>query len=170
MKTLRFLARAAARTALIAALIGSAGGCGNNGPPSPTGGESATAPASSASPSPALEPSAAPGAAFRLNVAPANLGCDAITVPYRSATIHFAPADPDQVTAVTDAGASLKTYWSVGFVGGTFADPAVLDPEGIVVARDGEIVTIPQGAWPRLNGYFVCPSPDALYVLLIDPA
>ncbi len=91
-------------------------------------------------------------------------------VTYRSATIRFTPAGPEQVSAVTDSGVTLKTFWSAGFVGGPLDDPSVLDHEGRVVARDGEVVTIPEGAWPRLNGYFVCPSPDALYILLTDPA
>jgi hypothetical protein len=46
----------------------------------------------------------------------------------------------------------------------------VRDPAGQVIAADGEALPIPEGAWPRLHGYFVCPSADALYVLLQDPA
>jgi hypothetical protein len=33
-----------------------------------------------------------------------------------------------------------------------------------VVARDGDVLAIPEGAWPSLGGYFVCPSPNALYI------
>jgi hypothetical protein len=138
---------------LTAFLAVSAAGCGNSPATSPT-----------------TDPSSAPGATFQLNVAPGNLGCDAMGVPYRTATIRFAPAGPQQVSAVTDTGAILKTFWSEGFVGGPHDDPSILDPEGRVVARDGEVVIIPVGAWPRLNGYFVCPSPDALFILLTDPA
>jgi hypothetical protein len=153
MKKRSLLARRVARIALTAILVGSVAGCGNSPGMSPT-----------------PDPSAAPGEAFQLNLAPANLGCDAMGVPYRSATIRFAPAGPQQVSAVTDPGAILKTVWSEGFVGGPHDDPSILDPEGRVVARDGEVVIIPVGAWPRLNGYFVCPSPDALFILLTDPA
>ena len=167
MNVRRLFARSVAGTALTAALVASAVGCGIGGASSPAVGESPTAPAGSASP--ALDPSA-PGAAFQLNVAPANLGCDTIGVSYRSATIRFTSAGPEQVSAVTDGGVRLKTFWSEGFVGGPLEDPSVLDPEGRVVARDGEVVAIPEGARPRLNGYFVCPSPDALYILLTDPA
>lgn len=35
-------------------------------------------------------------------------------------------------------------------------------------AADGEVLEMPQGAFPRLKGYFVCPSTDAVYVLLQD--
>ena len=41
---------------------------------------------------------------------------------------------------------------------------------GQIVAADGDVLTIPEGEWPRHKGYFVCPSADALYVLLADPA
>jgi len=150
---IRFLlARSVARTALIAIFAASAAGCGDS---------AATSPAVSESTS---------GGTFQLNVAPPNLGCDAMGVPYRSATIRFTPAAQEQVSAMTDTGVLLKTFWSAGFVGGLLDDPSVLDPEGRVVARDGEVVVIPEGAWPRLNGYFVCPSQDALYILLTDPA
>jgi hypothetical protein len=133
------------------------------------GGTAATA-SSVPSASAATPPESAPVGTVQLNVAPANLGCDAMGVPYRSLTIRIDPAAADQVTALTDDNAPLKTFWSAGFVGGPLDDPVVLDPDGNVVARDGEVVVIPDGQWPRLHGFFVCPSPDAIYVLLTDPA
>ena len=129
----------------------------------------ATAP--SASPSVPATPAVASGAAgMVLQLAPADLGCDAMGVPYRSVMIKIEPAAADSVTAVTDLGATLRTFWSLGFVGGPPDDPVVRDPAGQVVATDGERLEIPEGAWPRLHGYFVCPSTNALYVLLEDPA
>ncbi|HSL76284.1 MAG TPA: hypothetical protein VK867_05025 [Candidatus Limnocylindrales bacterium] len=107
------------------------------------------------------------GAGLVLQPAPANLGCDTVGVPYRSVTFKIDPAAADPVTATTDQGTTLRTYWSAGFVGGA-AD--VRDPNGQVVAKDGDVLDIPEGAFPRLTGYFVCPSPDALYVLLQDPS
>ena len=47
---------------------------------------------------------------------------------------------------------------------------AVKDPTGQVVAANGETLDIPEGALPRLHGYFVCPSDNALYVLIQDPS
>jgi hypothetical protein len=38
-----------------------------------------------------------------------------------------------------------------------------------VVATDGEVLAVAQGAQTRLHGYFVCLAPEALYVLLADP-
>lgn len=87
-----------------------------------------------------------------------------------SATIHIDPSANDQVTALTDTNARLKTFWAQGFVGGTSAGPVVGDPDGQVVARDGDRINLPEAAWPRLHGYFVCPSEDAIYVLLRDPS
>jgi hypothetical protein len=105
-----------------------------------------------------------------LRPAPPNLGCDTIGIPYTSVTFHIDAAAADPVTATTDQGISLRTFWSAGFVGGAADDPVVRDPGGQVVAADGDVLDIPQGAYPRLKGYFVCPSTDALYVLLQDPS
>lgn len=97
-----------------------------------------------------------------------------MAVPYGSARIQIDVEAADPVTAVTDAGSSLKTYWSRGFALGLATDAVgdwvVRDPNGQVVAGQGERLDIPAGAWPRLHGYFVCPTADALYVLLQDPA
>ena len=126
---------------------------------------------SGASTSSAVPSMAVPsGAALVLQSAPPNLGCDTMGVPYRSVTFEIDPAAADPVTAVTDQGTTLRTFWSAGFVGGPAADPVVRDPGGQVVARDGDVLDIPEGASPRLKGYFVCPSGDALYVLLEDPS
>jgi hypothetical protein len=104
-----------------------------------------------------------------LRVAPANLGCDAQVPPYGSVTFKIEVTAPEQVVALADNGASLSTSWSAGFVGGSSDDLVVRDPAGSVVVRDGEVLIIPDRAWPRLAGYFVCPSSTALCVLLVDP-
>jgi hypothetical protein len=121
----------------------------------------------SATPTTSPSSPAASGAAIQLNQAPADLGCDTIGVDYREVTFRIDPAETDQVTAVADTDAVLRTFWSAGFSGG---ENVVLDPGGAVVATDGETLAIPAGAFPRLHGYFVCPSPDALYILAADPA
>ncbi len=95
-------------------------------------------------------------------------GCDTIQVQYRTATFRIDPAAADPVTAITDQGASLQTFWASGFEGGSAGDPVVRDPDGQVVAADGEVLTIPVGAFPILHGHWVCPSEDALYVFLPD--
>lgn len=92
-----------------------------------------------------------------------------MAVPYRAVTFRIDESAEDPVTALTDGGVSLRTFWSAGFVGATDDGPVVMDPSGQVVARDGEELSIPEGARPRLHGYFVCPSQDAIYILLQDP-
>ena len=125
----------------------------------------------SASPSGIALPTATTASSLtRLRVAPVNLGCDAIGVDYRSVTFHVDPTAAEQVLAAADTGKSLVTYWSAGFRPGTAAERVVRDPAGQVVVSDGDVLPIPQSEWPRLHGYFVCPSPDALYVLLVDPS
>src|SRR5687767_14310019 len=105
--------------------------------------------------SPALSPGG-PGSAMQLRQAPAGMmGCDTIGVDYREVTFHIDPGTTDPVTAFADTGRVLRTFWSAGFQGSA-ADQAVLDPAGVVVATDGEVLAIPPGAYPRLHGYFVC--------------
>jgi hypothetical protein len=111
----------------------------------------------------------ASGAAIQLQAAPANLGCDTIGVDYREVTFKIDPAAAEPVVAIANTGLDLHTFWAAGFRGGTADNKVVFDPTGAVVVTDGDKLAIPEGAFPRLNGYFVCPSPDALYVLAADP-
>jgi hypothetical protein len=94
-------------------------------------------------------------------------------VPYRRVTFQIDPGTADPVTVLTDTGRALPTYWSPGFTLTSAQDaaggPVVQDPNGQVVATADDTLDIPSGARPRLHGYFVCPSPEALYVLLQDP-
>jgi hypothetical protein len=150
------------RSIAILVLAGVVAGCSGA---SPSAAPSVTAPSEATSDAPSGESPS--GATVVLQPAPANLGCDTMAPPYSSVTFHIDPTAAEAVTATTNAGATLKTFWSPGFVGGA-AD--VQDPNGQVVVKDGDVLEIPGDAFPRLKGYFVCPSPDALYVLLQDPS
>jgi hypothetical protein len=97
------------------------------------------------------------------------MGCDAILPRYRSVTIRIDLGADEPVWAVTNLGGLLTTFWPAGFQAGSEPDPVVRDAAGVVVARDGEFLPIPEGAWPRLHGYFVCPGDTAIYVLNADP-
>jgi hypothetical protein len=110
------------------------------------------------------------GSTIDLHEAPANLGCDTIGVDYRSMTFHIDPAAAEQVSATTDTGVTLATYWSVGFVPGTDSERVIRDPAGKVVVTDGEVLQVPPAAYPRLAGYFVCLGTNKIYVLLNDPS
>lgn len=142
---------------LVAALFLAA--CGSNQPAATT--------------APSIAPSAAPSGSgsgsMALRQAPPDLGCDTIGIPYRNVTFQIDPAAEEPVTAQTDTGKSLQTFWSAGFQGSA-EERVVKDPSGQVVVSDGETLAIPEGAFPRIHGYFVCPSENALYVLLEDPA
>ena len=115
-------------------------------------------------------PSTSAAAGMPLRVVQGDSGCDTIGIDYTSATFQIDPTAADPVTALTDKGVSLRTFWSPGFVGGPPDDPVVRDPAGQVVAADGDVIPVPDGAYPRLKGYFVCLAPDALYIYLADPA
>jgi hypothetical protein len=117
-------------------------------------------------------PASAPagsGAAIELQSAPADLACDTIGVDYREVTFQFDPGSTTQVTALANTGLVVRTFWSAGFRGGTADNKVVFDPTGAVVVSEGDKLAIPEGAFPRLKGYFVCPAPEALYILAADP-
>ncbi len=118
---------------------------------------------------PPASPPVASGAAIQLQPAPANLGCDTIGVDYREVTFQIDPGSTTQVTALANTGLVLRTFWAAGFRGGTADNKVVFDPTGAVVVTDGDKLAIPEGAFPRLKGYFVCPAPEALYILAADP-
>lgn len=97
------------------------------------------------------------------------IGCDAIGIDYKSATIKVdAASDPD-VWAETETGKKLAVNWTDGFTATDGTPPVINGPKGEEVARDGTVIVVPAGAYPRLVGYFVCLGPGALYVLETDP-
>ena len=131
-------------------------------------GGSASPSLSPASPSGAsTTASAAPSsAAIALRETPDNLGCDSIGIDYKAVTFHIDPAAAEQVSAMTDTGVSLDTYWPAGFSAGTAAERTVRDAAGKVVASDGEVLQAGQ----NLHGYDVCLSTSKLDVMLTVPS
>jgi hypothetical protein len=128
-----------------------------------------TAPASAPVSAPPASAPAGSGAVIQLQPAPADLGCDTIGVDYREVTFKIDPAAAEPVTAEANTGLDLHTFWAAGFRGGTADNKVVFDPSGAVVVTDGDKLTIPEDAFPRLQGYFVCPGTEALYILATDP-
>jgi hypothetical protein len=134
--------------------------------------------------SPAVAPSASPGApSLSASVAPSQppsasgivlqrtgqAGCDTIGVDYKSATIRIDAASEPDVWADTDTGKKLAVNWTDGFTATDVGAPVINGPKGEEVARDGTVIVVPAGAYPRLVGHFVCLAPDALYILETDP-
>ncbi len=117
-----------------------------------------------ASPTPSL-PAPTPTATLRLSFAPADAGCPLAGLPAQI-TFRIDPAALDQVVAIRPDGRALHIFWSQGFQGGTLEDPVVRDPNGQVVARDGEVVIDPGRG---IHGHAVCSGSDSLYVLLEGP-
>ena len=97
------------------------------------------------------------------------IGCDTIGVDYTSATIKIdAASDPD-VWAETNTGQKLEVSWTDGFTATDGPPPVINGPKGEEVARDGTKIDVPANTNPKLAGYFVCLSPDEIYVLETDP-
>jgi hypothetical protein len=110
---------------------------------------------------------AAPSSAsIVLHETPANLGCDSIGIDYKSMTFHIDPAAVEQVTAMTDTGVSLATYWPASFTAGTAGERVVRDAAGVAVLTDGETLKVGE----QLHGYYVCLGPTKLYVMLTSPS
>src|SRR6478735_6975820 len=149
------------RTLVIRAILGAfVLGCGPAASASPA---TTAPPAATAAPSelPSTAPSPASSSGGIVLTRTGAIGCDAIGVDYKSATIKIdAAADPD-VWAETDAGKKLAVSWTDGFTATDASPPVIKGPKGEEVARDGTTITVPAAANPRLAGYFVCLGPDA---------
>ena len=112
--------------------------------------------------------SATPAETIYVRIVPDPGECPLVAFPPGDMTFRIDPAAlwPQQVVAIASNGTPYHVWWSEGFTGGSVADPVVRDPAGEVVARDGEILSIPDQGSPRLHGYMVCASSDSIYVLL----
>ena len=109
-----------------------------------------------------------------LNRSSANLGCDAVGWPddverFRSLTFRIDPAAAEQVSAISDTGVELETSWAPGFEPGSAAERVVRGPDGQVVARDGDVVALPEAANPELHGYPLCVTWTTLHVMAEQP-
>jgi hypothetical protein len=128
-----------------------------------------TSPAGASAPPASLAPSQPSSASGIVLQRSGQVGCDTIGVDYTSATIKIdAASDPD-VWAETDTGKKLAVYWTDGFTATDGPPPVINGPKGEEVARDGTVIVVPAGAYPRLVGYFVCLAPEALYIQETDP-
>jgi len=91
----------------------------------------------------------------------------------RRLTFQIDAAAAEQVAALDETATLYRVWWPEGFRGGTSADPVVRDPRGLIVARDGEILTAPDDGFPNLHGYSVCSGGDgvgaAIWVQLHSP-
>jgi hypothetical protein len=73
------------------------------------------------------------------------------------------PLAQEQVVAIAFDDRRYLVWWAPGFQAGDVTDPVVRDPNGVVVARDGELL---EG--PLLHGYHVCATADSIYILLVE--
>ena len=83
----------------------------------------------------------------------------ALPVPMR---FRIDPLAEEQIVAVANDGRTYHVWWAPGFQPGFVTDPVVRDPNGAVVARDGELL---EG--PLLHGHTVCATGDSIFVLLV---
>ncbi len=122
-------------------------------------------PPATATPSPAPTATPIPSPGFALRAGTATGGCDAIGLEYQSLTWQIDPAADEPVTALTDTGVTLLTYWAPGFTAGTGDERVIRDPAGVIVVRDGDQLRVGD----RLAGYYVCLGPETLWVFTQDP-
>jgi hypothetical protein len=93
----------------------------------------------------APDPNACPGAALPLPL-----------------QFRIDPSAREQILAIASDKQPYHVVWAPGFKAGAGTPPTVLDPNGVVVARDGEVLS-----GPLLHGYTVCATSDSIYVLLV---
>lgn len=136
--------------------------CSPAAAPSASSAGATTQPASAA-----VSPAGSAGAIVLDRTGP--IGCDSIGIDYKVATIMIDAASDPNVWAVTDTAKKIAAKWTAGFTVTDGPEPVVQDSKGAEVARNGTAINVPEGANPRLAGYFVCLAPDALYVLETDP-
>lgn len=105
---------------------------------------------------------------IELRYAPADQDCPLAGLP-RQVTFHIDPVAEEHVTATTPNGDLFHVWWAPGFIGGPITDRTVLDPNGVVVARDEQLFQAPAAGWPTLAGYMVCTGSNSLYVFLTGP-
>ena len=91
-------------------------------------------------------------------------GCDTIGINYTSVAFHIDPTASPQIWAEADTGAMLTVKWDSTFQAGTGAEPTVVDGSGAVVVQDGDILDVPEGAYPELKGHFVCTGEHGLTI------
>jgi hypothetical protein len=101
--------------------------------------------------------------AIRINLSPGT-ECPLVGFPDHL-TFRIDPTAADQVVILDPDGRPYRVWWPTGFRGGTSDDPVVRDSRGLVVARDGEVLVVPQTGFPNLHGYSVCAG-DGFYVQL----
>lgn len=117
---------------------------------------------SAPSPTPGSTPTAAPGELV-LERAPDDTACDTIGVDYTSVTFHIDPSANPQIWADADTGTTLTVRWDSSFEAGT--GTTVVDDSGAVVLENGDTLEMPEGAYPELEGHFVCTGPTGLIIL-----
>lgn len=87
--------------------------------------------------------------------------CPGAGVPF-PLRFQIDPRADEQVVAVARDGRRYLVWWAPGFEAGDVSDPVVRDPDGVVVAQDGEFL---EG--PLLHGHTVCATSDSIYILLV---
>ena len=133
-------------------------GCGSSASPSPS-----VAPA----PSAAASPVGSAGGIVLDRTPP--IGCDAIGVDYKSATIRIdAASDPD-VWAETDTAKKLAVKWTDGFTATDGSPTTIIGPEGRGgrPRRDGD--RRPARRLSEAGRVLRLPRARRLYVLETDP-
>ena len=120
-------------------------------------------------PTPTLVPTGPHGSSLRpalaLEFFPSGTPCRLAGLPPTLTFVIDADAD-DPVVAVSPNNRTYHVRWEEGFRSGPAGDPVVLDPEGVVVARNGEVMTNPADGSPELHGHLVCSGSETVYVFL----
>lgn len=115
------------------------------------------------------EPPPSPIQRIEIRYMSSDQGCLLAGLP-RLVTIRIDPTAAEQVLAVAPNGKQYHMWWARGFVGGRADDRVVLDPDGAVVAHDGQVFTDAPSGPATLRGHMVCAGSNSLFVFLAGPS
>jgi hypothetical protein len=100
-------------------------------------------------------PASTPQATLAILYSAPNEGCPLAAAV--DVTFQIDAYAPEAVIAIADDGMVMHVRWPSGFVGGTYDEQAVKDPNGVVVVRDGQRLVAPPRGFPKLpGGWPVC--------------
>ena len=109
----------------------------------------------------APEPATPKPAGLTIRTNPNPNACPAGALPAPPARFRIDPLAKEQVVVIGSDGRRYLVWWAWGQAGDV-TGPVVRDPNGVVVARDGELL---EG--PLLHGYQVCGTAKSIYILLV---
>lgn len=102
-----------------------------------------------------------------LRYMPPGTGCP--LEAFSPATVRIDPGADEPVIGVERDGTERPVLWEEGFQPGRGDNAVVLDSEGHLAARDGDVIVVPPQGFAELRGHTVCAGSGKFFVFLVGP-